>query len=83
MRSPVDVFFETWLSLRYDLGHVWVQPDNIRIADMQHGVGATIAVDTPVGPVAISVGRRFYFLDNPPRVALGPYMAYFGVGLRL
>lgn len=83
MRSPVDVFFETWLSLRYDLGHVWVQPDNIRIADMQHGVGATIAVDTPVGPVAVSVGRRFYFLDNPPRVALGPYMAYFGVGLRL
>lgn len=83
LRSPFDLFFETWLSVRYDIGHVWAQPENIRIADMQHGLGATVAVDTPVGPVAISVGRRFVFLDNPPRVALGPFLAYFGIGLRL
>jgi len=83
LRSPVDVFFETWIGLRYDIGRVWANPENIRIADMQHGLGATISIDTPLGPVALSVGRRFSFLDNPPRVALGPYLAYFGIGLRL
>lgn len=82
-RSPIDIFFDTYLSIRYDMGSVWAQPDNIRIGDLQHGVGATIGMDTPVGPAMFSVGQRFFFLDNPAAVGRGPLMAYFSIGMRL
>lgn len=83
LRSPVDIFFDTYLSARYDLGAVWANPENIRIADMQHGLGLSVGLDTPVGPAAFSLGRRFYFLDNPAAVAAGPVLAYFSIGMRL
>lgn len=82
-RSPIDIFFETWLGVRYDVGTIWANPDNIRIGDLQHGVGVTIGLDTPVGPALFSAGRRFVFVDNPAAVALGPILAYFTIGLRL
>ncbi len=83
VKLPVKIFFDTYVSLRYDIGAIWAQPEFIRIGDMQHGIGTTIGIDTPVGPALLSLGRRFYFLDQPAAIAWGPLLAYFAIGLRL
>lgn len=83
VKLPVRIFFDTYASLRYDIGAIWSQPEFIRIGDMQHGIGATVGIDTPVGPALFSLGRRFFFLDQPAAVAWGPLLAYFAIGLRL
>ena len=83
LKLPVKIFFDTYVSLRYDIGAIWGQPEFIRIADMQHGIGTTVGIDTPVGPALLSIGRRFYFLEQPAAVAWGPLLAYFAIGLRL
>jgi NTE family protein len=83
IKLPFSIIFDTYISARYDVGAVWAVPEKIRIADLQHGVGATIGFDTPVGPARFSVGRRFRFLDAPPAVAWGPYLGYFAIGVRL
>jgi len=82
-KLPVKIFFDTYVSLRYDIGAIWAQPEFIRIGDMQHGLGTTVGIDTPVGPALLSLGKRFYFLDQPAAVAWGPLLAYFAIGLRL
>lgn len=83
IKFPMRIFFDTYVSLRYDLGAIWENPENIRIGDMNHGIGLTVGVDTPVGPARFSLGRSFYFLDNPAAVAWGPLLAYFAIGARL
>lgn len=83
LKLPVKIFFDTYVSLRYDIGAIWAQPEFIRIGDMQHGIGTTVGIDTPVGPALLSLGRRFYFIDQPAAIAWGPLLAYFAIGLRL
>lgn len=82
-KLPIKIFFDTYVSLRYDIGAIWAQSEFIRIGDMQHGIGTTVGIDTPVGPALLSLGRRFYFLDQPAAIAWGPLLAYFAIGLRL
>jgi len=83
VKMPFRLFFDTYVSARYDIGAVWANPENIKLGKLQHGAGLTIGFDTPVGPALFSVGRRFYFLTNPNSVALGPVLAYFAFGVRL
>ncbi len=83
MRLPIRIFFDTYVSLRYDIGAIWENPENIRIADMNHGIGLTVGIDTPVGPARFSMGRSFFFLDDPAAVGWGPLLLYFAIGARL
>jgi NTE family protein len=82
-KMPFRVFFDTYISVRYDIGAVWERPEKIRIADMNHGLGFRIGLDTPVGPAQFSVGRSFFFLTNPDAVAWGPVLFYFSIGAQL
>ncbi len=82
-RLPIDIIFPTYLSLRYDLGAVWAVPEQIKFAAFQHGIGATIGLDTPIGPARFSLGQRFRFLENPTSVATADPMLYFAIGVRL
>lgn len=82
-KMPFKVIFDTYISARYDIGAIWANPEQIRIGDMQHGLGISIGLDTPVGPALFSVGRRFYFLDNPAAAAWGNVLAYFSIGAHL
>lgn len=81
-KLPVKLFFDTYLKLRYDLGSVWQSQQQIRFADFMHGAGASMSLDTPLGPADFSVGRSFLFErklpDNPLR--LGPVFFYFTIG---
>jgi NTE family protein len=82
-KTPFSIFFDTYLSARFDMGTVWANPENIRIADMKYGVGLQLGVDTPIGPASLSVGRRFWFVDDPAATVWDPVLGYFSIGMRL
>lgn len=79
---PFDIFFNTYLKLRYDLGATWEVPEQIRFKDFRHGIGATISFNTPVGPADFSVGRSFKFKRNIPDnpISWGEILFYFSIG---
>ena len=83
VRSPLDIIFPTYLSIRYDIGAIWEVPEQIRISDLQHGIGGTIGFDTPVGPARFSLGRRFKFISDPATSVWGALLGYFDIGVRL
>jgi NTE family protein len=45
-----------YLSLRYDFGDVYAETDQIKWRTLRHAVGATLSLDTPLGPVEASYG---------------------------
>ncbi len=81
-QSPLNIFFDTYLTARYDFGSIWAAPAEIRLRDLRHGIGVGLAFDTPIGLAEFSVGQSFYFrkelLNNP--VSLGPILGYFTIG---
>lgn len=56
-----------YLIARYDLGEVYAQLDQVKLRNLHHGVGATLAYDSFLGPVELSYGisdtdnHRVYF----------------------
>ncbi|MCX6137404.1 MAG: BamA/TamA family outer membrane protein [Ignavibacteriales bacterium] len=79
---PFRLVWDTYLTVRYDLGSIWPTQSAIRLVDFHHGIGAGFGLDTPIGPARLSIGRSFFFrrdLLNQP-VSLGPIMGYFSVG---
>lgn len=81
-RFPIDIYFNTYMLFRYDLGSMWEVKDQIRFNDLRHGLGTTLSFQTPIGPADISVGRSFRFTNdltgNPVRY--GPVYMYFSIG---
>ena len=79
---PYKIFFDTYLSFRYDLGNVWQVTDDIRFKDLRHGIGISAAFDTPIGEASFSAGRSFIikngFSENS--FTFGPYNFYFSIG---
>jgi NTE family protein len=84
-RLPFKVFVDTYLKVRYDMGSIWLRPEEIRLVDLQHAVGLGIGFDTPAGPAEFAVGRSFYLrsdlLERP--LALGPTVVSFSIGYPL
>ena len=60
-KLPFEIFFDTYFSLRYDLGSIWGEQEEIRFRDLKHGIGTSLAFDTPIGPAKFSVGKSFLF----------------------
>lgn len=85
LKSPYSLFFDTYLSLKYNIGAIWEMPEEIKFNDLKHGAGAAIMFDTPVGPAKFSVGRSFYFYnkDGIKGAALGDILGYFSIGVKL
>jgi NTE family protein len=79
---PFQIFFDTYLGFRYDLGSIWQNKEQIKFRDLKHGIGATISWDTPVGPADFSVGKSFFIEDTLPKSSLiwGETLAYFTIG---
>ncbi|MDZ4712217.1 MAG: patatin-like phospholipase family protein [bacterium] len=79
---PYRIFFDTYLSIRYDVGNVWQVTEDIRFRDLKHGLGLTAGFDTPVGEASFSVGKSFLFRKGLTEDSLifGPYDFYFSIG---
>jgi NTE family protein len=82
---PFKIFFDTYFSVRADLGSIWEKTESIRFKDLRYGVGSTIALDTPIGPAQFSVGDSFLFIRNLPSnpISFGPVFFYFTIGYDL
>jgi NTE family protein len=82
---PFRILFESYLRARYDMGSISVIPEEIKFATLRHGIGAALALDTPIGPASFGIGKSFYFgrdlPDNP--VLEGPFLFYFMLGYQL
>ena len=81
-KLPFEIFFDTYLKLRYDVGFAWPEQEEIRFKDLRHGIGTSISFDTPIGPADFSVGRSFLFVKNLPGnpISLGDIFFYFSIG---
>jgi NTE family protein len=81
-KLPIDLFFESYFMLRYDLGSIWDVQEDIRFKDLRHGIGASISLDTPIGPADFAVGRSFLFKKNLPGnpISWGDVFFYFSIG---
>ncbi len=79
---PVRIFFDTYFLVRYDLGSIWDVQEEIRFKDLRHGIGASLSLDTPIGPADFAVGRSFLFKKNLPGnpISWGNVIFYFSVG---
>lgn len=79
---PVELLFDTYAMVRYDLGHIWEKAEQIRLKDLRHGVGLGLGMDTPIGPAEIFVGRAFFIrkdlFESP--LSFGPVVSYFKIG---
>ncbi|MBX3044646.1 MAG: patatin-like phospholipase family protein [Candidatus Kapabacteria bacterium] len=82
-KLPFDFYFDTYLYGRYDIGAVWLNPDDIKLAGLMHGAGSGLAFDTPLGPARFSLGKSFYFTQNPNDIKFGPTEFYFVIGINL
>ncbi len=82
-KAPFQIFFDSYFSLRYDLGSVWENFEKIRFGDLKHGLGISAALDTPLGPAKFSLGRGFRLLKNPNSIAWGSFKGYFSIGMEL
>lgn len=80
---PINFFFDSYFYGRYDIGAIWLQPDEIKLSGFKHGFGTGLAFDTPLGPAKFSVGKSFYFVQNPYSVVFGPTEFYFAIGINL
>ncbi|MGB5075501.1 MAG: patatin-like phospholipase family protein [Bacteroidota bacterium] len=82
---PVRILFDSYLSVRYDLGRTWENPELIKIEDLRHGIGLKLGLDTPIGPADFAIGRSFYFLRNNSSTPIrwGTTNFYFSIGVRL
>lgn len=82
-KLPFKIFFDSYVSFRYDVGSAWIMPEQIKIKDLIHGTGLSLALDTPIGPSKISAGRSFFFLEKPNGIAWSPFLIYFSIGLKM
>ncbi len=83
IKSPVNLFFDTYLSTRYDMGAVWENFSTIKFSGLKHGFGLALQLDTPLGIAKVSVGRSIYFITNPDGAVRGPVLGYFSIGTKL
>jgi NTE family protein len=79
---PINIYFDTYVKLRYDLGSSWLNQEQIRFEDLKHGIGLTLSFDTPIGPADFSLGRSLLLKDTSPKqiISRGPFMFYFTIG---
>ncbi len=82
---PFDILFDSYFSMRYDIGRTWANPELVRLGDLRHGTGLVFGLDTPIGPASFGVGRSFYPVRNNPEtsVRVGPTNLYFAIGVAL
>jgi outer membrane protein assembly factor BamA len=79
---PFRLLFDTYVRLRYDLGMISADPEEIKLSRFRHGVGVELSLDTPVGEVSAGLGKSFYARTDLPDspVSTGPLLFYFTIG---
>ena len=53
---PTKFIFDTYFSLRFDLGAVWTSVLEVQLEDFTSGRGFELSFDTPIGPISFAYG---------------------------
>lgn len=79
---PFKVVFDTYLRLRYDFGTISSVPEELRLDNFRHGIGAELALATPIGPASFGAGHSFFLRKDLPKKPFsnGPVLFYFAIG---
>ena len=89
---PHALYFPTFVSVRYDLGAMWPEPEAIKFESLLHGVGAQVGLKTPLGLAQFGIGENFRFIEAPGSnplsqpahvLALNSPHFYFSIGSKL
>jgi NTE family protein len=82
---PVRLLFDSYFCLRFDMGSISIIPEELKFETLRYGLGTELALDTPVGPAALAIGKSFYFGRNLPNnpIQQGPFLFYFMIGYQL
>ena len=60
----IGPIYSFYLSGRYDVGDVFATLEDVRFDNLRHAIGATLSLDTPVGPISFGYGRAERKIDN-------------------
>jgi NTE family protein len=84
-RLPMRLIFETYLRVRYDLATISEIPEQIKLSAFRHGIGAELALDTPIGQAAFGAGKSFFPARDLPKnpIQQGPLLFYFVLGYEM
>ncbi len=84
-RLPFTLFFDTYLSARYDLGQTIDMPEQIAFTRLLHAVGVALSLNTPIGPAVFAVGRAFRLpaKNTQDPIAWSPAYLSFSIGMPL
>jgi len=85
LRRKLDfkLFFDSYVSARYDWGNVFDEMDDLKFTDIKHGMGLNLALDTPVGPATVALGKSFSYNYKTSKWYSGNIIFYFTFGLNL
>lgn len=76
-KLPIKIIVDTYLKVRYDIGSIWAEKEALRLKDMKHGVGVSLALETPLGPAEFSYGHSFTFKNGIFKKGVIPGESYF------
>ncbi len=84
-KLPMRLIFEAYLRVRYDLATISEIPEQIKISAFRHGIGAELALDTPLGQAAFGAGKSFFPARDLPKnpIQEGPLLWYFVLGYEM
>lgn len=83
-RSPFKLFFDTYLSGRFDIGDVWNEQQNIILRTLKQGIGGSLEFDTPIGPIDLGAGKAFSPGKSTKLQTIStPWNFYFRVGVEI
>ncbi len=81
---PNALFFPTFVTFRYDIGAMWVEPESIKFDAFVHGAGAQIGFKTPIGLARFAIGENFRFAQSKAKpLLLNNPIFYFSIGANL
>ncbi|MEE9432479.1 MAG: patatin-like phospholipase family protein [Melioribacteraceae bacterium] len=76
-KLPIKIYFDTYLKVKYNIGSIWAEQEQIRFKDLKHGIGLTVSFDTPIGPADFSVGKSFVFRNTLPKNIISSTKPFF------
>ncbi len=84
VKLPFRIFFDTYISGRFDIGDVWAQQQNIVLRTLKQGIGGSLGFATPIGPILFSAGKAFYPGKEKKIAGFStPWEFYFRVGVEI
>ncbi len=83
-KMPFKILYDTYFSLRYDIGTISGKSEELKLASMRHGLGVSIGLDTPIGPVRAAIGQGIFLpTKQGESISRGPVMFYFSFGYEI